>query len=204
MTRARGFYLGWFCFHFFLIVVGALGEVAWFVANGYTAVPTSGQSFAKNLGWFTDAAAGRALRLSNPIRQSLTTYLHSTGIDGGYAFFAPGVPNSYKVVFEIHEPSGEVEYELPHITRRATSVRIATVLHNIGRADSDELRELMLKMLTIPVAQDHPKATSIRTIFGYIREPTAADARKDKKESYQVLYAYDFVLPTRSENPQNP
>jgi hypothetical protein len=200
----RRFFLGGIFVHFFLIAAGALGDVAWFVANGYTALAVSSEGVWKKVGWFTDAAAGRTLPVSNLFRQSLTTYLHCTGIDGGYAFFAPGVPNSYKVVFEIHYPSGEIEYELPHITRSATSVRLSTVLHNIGRANNDALREVMLKMLTSPIAQEHPTATTIRTIFGYIQEPTVADARKGKKESYEVMYVYDFTLPSLNAQQERP
>lgn len=184
--------------------MGALSQVGWFVANGYTSLPTSADSLGKKVGWFADVATGRTLSMSNLFRQGVATYLHCTGIDGGYAFFSPGVPNSYKVVFEIRYPDGTVEYELPNVSRTATSVRLFTILNNIGRANNDALREVMLKMLTYPIAQEHPTANTVRTIFGYIQEPTIAEARNGKKESYQVLYAYDFALPPSPVRKQSP
>jgi hypothetical protein len=196
LTRPHRFYLAGFFVHLLFIVVCALSELAWITANGYTLLPSSVEDYAKRIEWSTDAAVGRSLPASNLIRQSLTTYLQCTGIDGGYAFFAPNVPNSYKVVFEIHYPNGEVEYELPHISRSATAVRLSTALHHIGRTEHPALRELMVKMLTYPVAREHPNATAIRTIFGAIMEPTATEAREGKKQSYKVLYAYDFTLPS--------
>lgn len=185
-------------------MVCALSELGWITANGYTLLPSSIEDYGKRIEWLTDAAVGRALPVSNPFRQSLTTYLQCAGIDGGYAFFAPSVPNSYKIVFEIHYPNGEVEYELPHISRSATSVRVSTALHHIGRAEYGALREVMVKMMTYPVAREHPNATAIRTIFGAIMEPTATEARQGKKEFYKVLYAYDFTLSSAGAEKSGP
>ena len=194
MRRFRGCYLAGFCIHFLLITAAAVGEVASLIANGYTNLPTSAESYGNRIVWLTALVMGRTLPGSNPLRQTVAAYMNSTGINGGYTFFAPGVPNSFKIVFEIHYPNGEVEYELPHVTRSATVVRLATLLHYIGLAKEDALREAMVKMLTYPVSEEHPHATTIRTVFGFIDEPTVAEARKGKKESYKVLYAYDFKV----------
>jgi hypothetical protein len=174
------------------------------VANGYTSLPTSVESFGRESEWLSAAALGRTLPGSNPLRQSLAAYFHGVGIDGGYAFFAPGVPYSYKVIFEIHYPNGDVDYDLPHITERAMAVRLSTLLDYIGRTEHDSLRELMLKMLTYAIWQSHPGATTVRAIFGYIEEPSAAEVSKGKKESYKVLYAYDFSLSSSQPEPQRP
>lgn len=183
-----------FCVHFLLITAAAVGEVASLIANGYTNLPASAENYGTRIVSLTALVLGRTLPAPNLFRQSVATYVNCAGINGGYTFFAPGVPNSFKIVFEIHYPNGEVEYELPHVTRSATVVRLATLLHYIGLAEDDALREAMVKMLTFPVGQEHPHATAIRTIFGYIEEPTVAEARKGKKESYKVLYAYDFKV----------
>jgi len=174
--------------------VACLSGLAWLVANGYTALPSSAQIYGQRVGWLTDAVLGHTLPASNPVPQSLSTYLQAAGIDGGYSFFAPSVSNSYKVVFEIHYPNGDVEYDLPHISERGNAVRLSTLLDYIGRTRYEALREALLKMLTYPIGQEHPKAALIRTIFGYIEEPNAAEGRKGKKESYRVMYAYDFSL----------
>jgi len=199
----REVYLGCFSLHFFLIVATSFRELFWVLGHGYTALPPYLESYWRKAEWLTAAAEGHTMAPSNPLRQSLTAYMYAAGIERGYAFFAPSVPNSYKVVFEIHYPDGKVDYELPHISGRATAVRLATLLDYIGRAEYDPLRELMLKMLTYPIWQTHPNATMIRTVFGYIEEPRAAEASGGKKESYRVLYAYDFNFPSPAAQPKS-
>jgi hypothetical protein len=186
--------LGAFATHFLLIVAGAVAAVTEFIGNGNTALPASAQGPGKSLQRVADAALGRNLQLFHPLRQGLTAYLHCAGIDSGYTFFAPTVPNSYKVVFEIHYPDGRIEYELPEITHSAASFRLSTMMHYAGKANYDGLREVMLKMMTYQIAHRHPKATRIRTILGCIDEPTSAEAVEGKTESYHTLYAYDFNL----------
>ena len=63
-----------------------------------------------------------AAAASNPVRQALATYLHIAGIETGYGYFAPNVPGSYKLVFELHYPDGRVEYELPSVSSAAAGV----------------------------------------------------------------------------------
>ena len=48
--------------------------------------------------------------------QVWTTYEHAAGIDTGYGFFAPAVPNASKLVFEITYADGHPEYELPVVS----------------------------------------------------------------------------------------
>ena len=200
----RQFYLGCFSLHFFLLLATSFREMFWLLGHGYTALPPSLENCWQKAESLIAAAQGRTMAPSNPLRQSLTAYMYGAGIERGYVFFAPGVPNSYKVVFEIHYPNGEVEYELPHISGRATAVRLATLLDYIGRAEYDPLRELMLKMLTYSIWQMHPNATMIRTIFGYIEEPHATEASHGKRESYKVLYAYDCNFPSPGAQPSSP
>jgi len=196
LSRLRCFYLGCCFVHFFLIAVTCLSGLAWLVENGYTALPRSAQIYGKRVGALTDAVLGRTLPASNPLPQSLSTYLQVAGIEGSYSFFAPSVSYSYKVVFEIHYQNGEIEYDLPRISERINAVRLSTLLDYIGRTRYEALREVLLKMLTYPTVQEHPKATMIRTIFGLIEEPSVVEGRKGKKESYRVMYVYDFSLPS--------
>lgn len=143
-----------------------------------------------------------SLSLSNPLRQSVAAYINGTGVEGGYGFFAPSVPDSYKLVLELHYPDGHVEYELPRVSDTATGVRLATLLDQIGRTYYEPLREIMIKMLAYSVWQDHPEATNVRAVFGFVSLPKLTDARAGKTESYHFLYAYDFSFrePTDPRN----
>lgn len=143
-------------------------------------------------------ALAETLSLSNPLRQSINAYINATGIEGGYGFFAPSVPDSYKLVIELHFPDGHVEYELPRVSDTATGVRLSTLLDQIGRTYYDPLREIMIKMLAYSVWQDHPEATRVRAVFGFVALPSLKDARQGKSESYHFLYAYDFSFGERA------
>jgi len=193
-----------FLLHFFLVLTVACHDTFLVLAQCDTLLPGALESYWKKGKQLTAAALGQTLPPSNPLGEILTAYIHSTGVEGGYGFFAPGVPNSYKLVFELHYGDGRIEYELPHISGSATGVRLSTLLEYIGRTDYDPLREVMVKMLTYSIWQAHPDATTIRTVFGYIEEPDASEANKGKQESYKFLYAYDFRFSsptTRSKTP---
>jgi hypothetical protein len=116
----RRLYLGWLLLHAFLVLIVSIQQTFWVMAEGYTSLP----KFLEKYWWKVEAvsteALGQTLSLSNPLRQSVSAYINATGVEGGYGFFAPSVPDSYKLVLELHYPDGRVEYELPRVsdTRR--------------------------------------------------------------------------------------
>jgi hypothetical protein len=166
------------------------------LAEGYTIFPRSLDTHWAKAEAVASNFQGENWPVSNPFRQGLAAYTRGAGIESGYGFFAPNVPNSYKLVFEIHYADGEVEYALPQVSGRATGTRLANVFDRIDRAQSDSLRELMLKMLAYSTWQTHPGATMIRAVFGVVRLPSPADYASGQKESYEFLYAYDFTFPS--------
>jgi hypothetical protein len=143
------------------------------------------------------------LAASNAIRQALVTYLHLAGIETGYGYFAPNVPGSYKLVFELHYPDGRVEYELPSVSSAAAGLRLASLLDKIGRTPYDALREHLVKTLAASIWREHPEVKTIRAIFGSIRLPSVHEFEEGKRESYQFLYAYDFSLQNEAAKPND-
>ncbi len=143
-------------------------------------------------------ALGQHLAASNPVRQALATYLHIVGIETGYGYFAPNVPGSYKLVFELHYPDGRVEYELPPVSSAAAGLRIAGLLDKIGRTHYEALRERLVKMVAKSIWQEHPEVKAIRAVFGSINLPSISEFERGGRESYEFLYAYDF---SRREEP---
>ena len=122
------------------------------------------------------------------------TYLHVTGIERGYGYFAPNVPGSYKLIFELHYPDGTVEYAIPEVGSAAGELRLTGLLDEIGRTRHDKLREYLVKMLARATWREHPNATTIRAVFGSLRLPTIDEFEQGAKQSYDFLYAYDFSL----------
>ena len=94
------------------------------VANGYTSLPVALQKLGEKADGVLTMALGERFANSSPLRQTLTTYEHASGIEGGYGFFAPAVPNSYKLVFQLTYSDGRVGYELPRVRSEAAGLRL--------------------------------------------------------------------------------
>jgi hypothetical protein len=188
----RYVYAAWAILHFLLIVwVSCLGTLQ-AVAEGPTIVPSSFRKFSKAAENTLSGALGQKLASSNPIREALATYLHVAGIETGYGYFAPNVPGTYKLVFELHYPDGRVEYELPSVSTEAAGLRIAGLLDNIGRTHYDTVREILVKTVAQSIWREHPDVKSVRAIFGSVKLPSIREFEEGQRESYEFLYAYDF------------
>jgi hypothetical protein len=201
--RQKYVHVAWFGLHFLLIVSFSCRETLRLVAQGPTIFPASFKSFSQEAETAVSFALGQHLAASNPIRQALATYLHLAGIETAYGYFAPNVPGSYRLVFELHYPDGRIEYELPSVSGAAAGLRIAGLLDNIGRTRYDALREVLVKMLAQFAWRRHPKVTTIRAIFGSIRLPSVSEFERGKRESYEFLYAYDFSLQKEPNKPND-
>ena len=81
---------------------------------------------------------------------------------------------------------------MPHVTNAGAGLRFATLIENIGETRDDPLREVMVKMVAYSVWRDHPEATMIRAVLGFVILPTLDEYRRGKREQYEFLYAYDF------------
>lgn len=173
------------------------------VVQGPTILPFSFKNPLKKAEKIVSIALAQDLAASNPIRQALATYLHISGIEASYGYFAPNVPGSYKLVFELHYRHGRVEYELPSVSSAAAAFRIAGLLDNIGRTRSDALREHLVKMMAQSIWREHPDVETVRAIFGSIGLPSVRDFEHGKRESYEFLYAYDFSLQNEAPKPND-
>jgi hypothetical protein len=157
-----------------------------------------------SLGWRraeTSAASflGQRLPAASLWRQGIATYLRCAGIEYGYGYFAPNVPDSFNLVFEIHFEDGRVDYEVPSVSGRSTGLRLATILDNVGRIDYPPLRELIVKMLTYSKWQEHPRAKEIRAIVGIVRLPNVAQFERGGTAVYEPINSYQFRFRRHSQ-----
>jgi hypothetical protein len=143
--RERYRYLTWFALQFLLIVSFSCRDTLRVVAEGPTILPVSVKNFSQKSETALSTVLGQKLLASNPVREALATYVQGAGIETGYGYFAPNVPGTYRLVFELHYPDERVEYELPSIRSGAGGLRIAGLLDNIGRTPNDALREILVK-----------------------------------------------------------
>lgn len=204
MLHQKQLYLACFCCHFVLILAICCQDTLSFIARGYTWLPGFLNPYAQRVETIVSTASGGQLEPSHPVRQAVTVYKRLGGIESGYSFFAPNVPDSYKLVFELHYPDGRVEYDLPRVSSAAAGLRLATLLDNIGETRVDEFREVMVKMVAYSVWRAHPDATVVRAVFGFALLPTAAEYRRGLRESDEFLYAYDFVFSPTTGQPDAP
>lgn len=200
----RRLYVGALALHLFFVVAVSAHDVLSDVARGRTWLPRSLEKYGEKGERATATAIRGFATDSRTVEGLITFYLYGAGIEGGYGFFAPNVPNSSKIVFELHYGDGHVEYELPHVSDAAAGLRLISVLDYIGATDYEPLRQVMVKMLAYSAWQQHPNVVIIRAVYGVIDEPTLAEARKGQKESYHFLYAYDFDFRADQNRPAAP
>jgi hypothetical protein len=201
--RQKYLYAAWCTLHVLLIFSFSCRETLLLVAQGPTIFPASFKSFSRKAEMVVSVALGQHLAAPNAIRRALVTYLNLAGIETGYSYFAPNVPGSYKLVFELHYNDGRVEYELPSVSGTAAALRIASLLDAIGRTPHDALREYLVKRLASSIWREHPDVKAVRAVFGSIILPGVSEFEQGKRQSYKFLYAYDFSPQDESANPKN-
>ena len=203
MSWQKQLCLGCFTIHFLLILAICCVDTFSFVAEGYTWLQRSFAAPASKLEAAVKVLTGSTLPRRNPVRDVAAVYTHAAGIEAGYEFFAPNVPDNYKLVFELYYPDGRVEYELPTVATESVGLRISALLDNVGQTRYDDLRELMVKMLAYSVWRLHPDSNRVRAVLGFIVLPTPRQFREGQKERYEFLYAYDFRFPVDAMSQTN-
>lgn len=196
--RRKIFCLAWLALHLFLITAICVRQLSWLIANGLTIIsfsPTRVESPGEKTG---STIIQRAL--ASPAKQLLVGYLHCAGIEGAYGFFAPNVPENYKLAFEFHNRDGSVEYDLPSVDSEAAELRVGSLLDAIGRSDSERYRSVLIRMLTSATWENHPEAVSVHAVFGKLKLPDPIQFERGVTPSYEFIAAYDFE---RMANPKS-
>ena len=184
--------LAFFVLQFILILLVCCHDIFSTFFDSPTLFPSSLHHFWSQAADVVATPLGQTLPETSPVRRIISAYLNSTGIEAGYSYFAPNIPDSYKMVFELHYPDGHTEFELPIVSGGATGLRLATLLDVIGETEYEPLRAMMVKMLAYAVWQEHSEAVKAQAVFGYIDLPTPSEFRQGKRESYHPLFAYDL------------
>lgn len=140
--------------------------------------------------WFL----GKQARASSPFRRTIATYLHFAGIQAGYTFFAPNVPDYHRLTFELYYQDGRVEYESPRVSGKAAALRLDSLLDRLADERYEPIREVVLKMLALSVWRERPDVKKIRATFGTVSSPSIRDFEHGKGESFQSMFSYDFSL----------
>jgi hypothetical protein len=191
MRFQRAYLIG-FGLHFLFLITVALRDLFAVLADGSSYLPPSLEPRWRALENATFVVLGEELPANNPMRETIALYLHAAGIDAGYGYFAPNVPYSYKLVFQVTYPNGTTDYELPTVATAETGMRLPTLLDYIAANRYEPLRQLILKMLAYSVWQHHREALRIRAVFGMVITPSIAGYQRGDEATYAIVCAYDF------------
>jgi hypothetical protein len=184
----------WFVVHFFLVATVCFAGIFSLIAQGSTVLPSALDKAARKAQLIATFVLGKEVAASNPIRQTIATYLHAAGIQAGYSFFAPNVPAYHKLTLELFYTDGRVEYESPHVTGTAAALRLDSLLDRLADERYEPLREVVVKMLALSIWRARPDVKKIRATFGAVSPPGMSDFEGGQRESFQPIFSYDFSL----------
>ena len=190
----RRIYAAWFVVHFSLITAVCFAGIFSLVAEGTTMLPSGLETCARRAELIAAFVLGKEAGASSPVRQGIATYLHAAGIQAGYSFFAPNIPDYHKLIFELYHEDGRVEYESPHVSGKAAALRLDSLLDRLADKRYEPLREVVVKMLAFSVWRERPDVKKIRATFGAVNLPSISDFENGKAESFQPMFSYDFSL----------
>jgi len=192
--RSKGIRSAWFGIHFFLLTAVCLAGVFWLIAQGSTILPSACDEYAH---WAERAATwclGKETSASNPLRRGIATYLHAAGIQAGYSFFAPNVPNHHRLTLALFYDDGRMEYETPHVRSKAAALRLDSLLDKLPEQRYESIRETLIKMLAFSVWREHPDVKKVRATFEAVHLPSITEFEKGKTETLEPMFSFDFSL----------
>src|SRR5215212_5602825 len=143
--RSRRFWLAVFCGHFVVIAAISCSDLIALISGGHTMSPQVVVGAAGKLADGFRKVSPRGLDRGNPARQIIVAYSHIAGIDAPYTFFAPNVPDSLRVVFQLTGPSDGIRQELPLVGSDSEGLRLLA-LTDSALGTPGLWRDIVLKM----------------------------------------------------------
>lgn len=192
--RLKRIHAAWFGIHFFLVTAVCFAGLFWLIAEGSTILPSAWDDYARRAELVASWCLGKTAAASNPVRLSIATYLHAAGIQAGYTFFAPNVPNHHRLSLELFYDDGRVEYESPRVHSRAAALRLDTLLDRLAEERYEPIREAVVKRLAFSIWRERPEVKKIRATFGSVNPPDINAFKQGKTEIFQPMFSFDFSL----------
>ena len=191
---SKRIYAAWFGIHFFLLTVVCFAGVFWLIAQGSTILPSAFDEYARKAEFVATWCLGKEAGGSNPLRRGIATYLHAAGIQAGYSFFAPNVPNQHRLTFELFYDDGRVEQQSPHVRSKAAALRLDSLLDKLADERYEAVREVLVKMLAFSVWRQHQDVKKLRATFASVNPPDINEFEQGKRETFQPMFSFDFSL----------
>lgn len=177
--------------HFIFIGAVSCWDILDLVATGKTMLPPAIAAPANQLSGAMQFISPRQLPRLNPIRQTIIGYAHMAGVESPYTFFAPNVPESLRVIFEIQFPDNRVVYDVPHVESHTEGLRLSALVDQAA-AQPGLWRDVVLQMLAASAADMNPDAIRIRVVVAALKFPAPGDYLTGADLSYRYVCSYDF------------
>ena len=185
--------VAWLVLHATIIVLVATRQCAWVIRRGTALPPMVDRVFEaaeRSLDRFVPEIAQ-----DSKLQQVLIAYRHGAGIDTGYGFFAPRVPDLCKVVYQVEYPDGHMEEHLPGATGGAAVLRLTTIMDAIGHISSPAVREGLLRMLLRTEGERFADARVVTIQFGTVCVPDLAQFKRGEQAGFELNESYRYVRP---------
>jgi hypothetical protein len=190
-VRSRHFWTAALLIHFAFIAVVSCCDIFDVVAAGQTALPQPIANLARHATEVLESLSPRQLSRRNPVRQTVIGYAHLSGVESPYTFFAPNVPESLRVVFEIHHPDNRITYDVPHVQSHTEGLRLSALVDQAARQPG-LWRDVVLQMLAAAAADRNPDATQIQVVVAALRFPRPIDYLTGSQPTYDLVCSYNF------------
>ncbi len=184
--------------HLILTSLVSLRDTCAIFSTARTLFPPSFKSAWKSGEAWTEAVLGEGGKFYGG---SVLTYLHAAGIESGYGFFAPNVPDNYKMIFDFEFPDGHHESDIPVVSSETAGLRLAGFMDQLADTAYAPLQEAMVRVVSASAVARHIGATKARVAVGVARLPNPTEYGRGERESYDPFLVFDFTFPER-ENRQ--
>src|SRR5262249_9427060 len=114
------------------------------------------------------------------------------GIQAGYTFFAPNVPNHHRLTFELSYKDGHVEYASPRVHSKAAALRLETLLNKLPEERYEPIREKVVKMLAFSVWRERPGVKRVLATFETVHLPDVTEFENGKAETVKPMFTFEF------------
>jgi hypothetical protein len=192
-------YAAWFGIHFLLITAVCFAGLFSLIAEGATMLPSALEPYARKAELTAAWLLGKQAAASSLLRRGISTYLHVAGIQAGYTFFAPNVPDYHRLTLELFYEDGRVEQESPRLRSKAAARRLESLLDRLAEERYEPAREVLVKRLAFSVWREHRDVKKIRATFGSVSPPGINEFEQGKTEIFHPIFSFDFSLHDEQE-----
>lgn len=185
--------------HFALLIAVSSAETYVLIKSGRTAAKPLQKSASAPDDPFAAFRRGPLF-----LKRGVKTYLHLAGSESGYGFFAPNIPDGYRLTFELHNEGGLIESGALSPRRGEAGLRMASFLDYLGRTTSAPIREILLRHIADSFLERRPEVKIVRFTVESIRMPTLEEFKRGGQPSFDPVYSYDFTRGDADESPPLP